>query len=502
MNVIVICADTFRRDHLGFLGCQPVLTPNLDRLARASAVFEDFVLCSFPTLLNRIEVFTGRPAFPFHNWGPLPFRFPVLAEVFRHHGFATGLVADNTHLMEHGFGFERGFASVDNVPGRMHDKFQPETAPMIELPCPAEKLDVSPKRLARYRRNAWWYRQRGTNTTETVFRQAMRWLEEPREKFFLWIDSFAPHEPWDAPQRYLEPYPWNEAGDAVIWPHYGSASRRYSAADLANMRSLYKAETTQTDRWVGEFMDHLAGQKLLENTIVIFCSDHGYYLGEHDLIGKLMKRGTERPTTIYDEVGRLPLLIRHPQGLAAGKFVAGLCQPPDLFATTLDFAGIGPVPWAQGSSLVPRLHGLPGAQKLAVGGCHPRPGNVGCLTVWTDEWGLVYSPFQGLAGSELYHRPSDPAQARNLIGARRDVAGELFGQLTTWLAELGVPESRRRQLLHAAPAGWIARAGDRLQSLRHRWSYLSRYRGYARTRAEARGTGGGPPLAEEIAQTC
>ncbi len=76
MNVIVICSDTFRFDHLGFLGQQPVSTPQLDQFARESAVFADFWLCSFPTLVNRIEVFTGRYTFPLYNWGKLPYEFP------------------------------------------------------------------------------------------------------------------------------------------------------------------------------------------------------------------------------------------------------------------------------------------------------------------------------------------------------------------------------------------------------------------------------------------
>jgi arylsulfatase A-like enzyme len=100
MNVIVICSDTFRYDHLGFVGRQQVVTPHLDQLARESASFSDFWLCSFPTLVNRIEVFTGRYTFPLIDWGALPFQFPVLAEVFKHHGFTTALLADNLHMMK------------------------------------------------------------------------------------------------------------------------------------------------------------------------------------------------------------------------------------------------------------------------------------------------------------------------------------------------------------------------------------------------------------------
>ena len=412
------------------------------------------------------------------DWGPLPFHFPVLAEVFRHNGFATALVADNLHLMPGRFGFGRGFDFVKNVPGQMHDHFQQASAPMVDLPCPAEKIEATPTRLARYRQNAFWYRQQGTNTTEMVFRESMQWLGRAREKFFLWIDAFDPHEPWDAPQKYLEPYPWNPQGDAVFWPHSGDASR-YNEADLENMRSLYRAEVSQTDYWVGQLLEHLEKRELLGNTAVIFCSDHGYYFGEHGLLGKPLKRSLEKPTTIYDELGHLPLLIRHPNGLAASQTISGLCQPPDLFATALDLAGIAPVPWMQGKSLAPRLGGKGEAQAFAVGGCHPHKGRVSRLTVLTDEWCLIYSPIDGLNGSELYHRHTDVAQTKNVIAENPVIARELFEKLRSWLNELKVPPARQRQLLLGARLNWLERLKHRLWLRRNRRVYQSRYCHYS-----------------------
>lgn len=477
MNVIVICSDTFRYDHLGFVGRQQVVTPNLDQLASESASFSDFWLCSFPTLVNRIEVFTGRYTFPLMDWGPLPFQFPVLAEIFKHHGFSTALIADNLHMMQDGFGFGRGFDFVKDVPGQLHDHFQPATTPMIELPCAVEKLEPKPNRLNRYRRNAWWYQQQNTNTTETVFRETMRWLDAPPEKFFLWLDTFDPHEPWDAPEKFLEPYSWNANGDKVFWPHSGKAGR-YPAADLENMRSLYKAEVSQTDFWIGQLLAHLRKKNLLENTAVIFCSDHGYYFGEHEMLGKPLKSQLSRPTTIYEELGHLPLLIRHPAGLAAGQIIGGLCQPPDLFATTLELAGIPGVDWAKGQSLVPRLRGQSGGQKFAVGGCHPHKGKVSCLTVLTADWCFVYSPIEGLRGSELYHRPTDFAQTKNVIAENLEIAGQHFDLLQSWLHELEVPPARQRELLRAEKFGWFDKIKHRLWMSRNRRNYVKKYRNY------------------------
>lgn len=479
MNVIVICSDTFRYDHLGFLKRQPVITPNLDQLARESASFSDFWLCSFPTLVNRIEVFSGRITFPLMDWGPQPYRFPVLAEVFRHHGFATALVADNPHLMQDGFGFGRGFDFVKDIPGQAHDEFQPASAPMAPLPCPEEKLEATPSRLARYRRNTHWYRQRGTNTTELAFQEAMNWLGSRRDKFFLWLDSFDPHEPWDAPKRYLSAYPWDPGGAEVIWPHSGLADR-YPAAELANMRSLYRAEVTQTDHWVGQLLDFLRRQKMLDDTAVIFLSDHGYYFGEHGLLGKPLRQKIGKPIPIYEELGHLPLLVRHPQGAGAGKTFPGICQPTDLVATLLELAGIPKTPWLQGDSLLPRLAGGAGRRPYAVGGCHPRGGKVSCLTVWTEEWCLVYSPIAGLENSELFHRATDPTNVKNVIAEHRDVAQRHFDLLRGWLNELQVPAARQRQLLHATKFNRAEKLKHWLWMQRNRAHYWWNFRGYAR----------------------
>jgi arylsulfatase A-like enzyme len=477
VNIIVICCDTFRYDHLGFVGRQHVLTPNLDQLARESACFTDYFLCSFPTLPNRIEVFSGRTTFPVFDWGPQPYQFPVLAEVFKRHKYTTALFSDNPHLAKKNFGFERGFDFVRNVPGQAGDRSQPATAPMIDLPCAPQKLDPRPHCLERYRRNAHYYRQRGTNTTEVLYADAMRWLDSAPDKFFLWIDSFDPHEPWDAPPRFRDLYPRNPEGDEVIWPRSGGADR-YAAAEVENMRSLYKAEISQADHWIGRLLDHLTNRNLLGNTAVIFCSDHGYYLGEHGLVGKLR---LGRPTPIYEEVGHVPLLVRHPAGVAAGRRISGLCQPPDLFPTCLDLAGLSAVGWTQGHSLVPRLAGQPGQQCFAVSGGHPGRKGAGCLSVWTDQWCFIYSPHGGLSNSELYHRPSDLTQTQNVIAAHPDVAARQRQLLLDWLKPFRLPAARQRRLLHDSGFRWRDEISGRIDRWRKRCVYHWRFHNYTLT---------------------
>jgi arylsulfatase A-like enzyme len=478
MNVLVLCSDTFRHDHLGFLKQAKVLTPNLDKLAAQSAAFSDFWLCSFPTLVNRIDVFSGRYAFPFFKWGPLPHQHPVLAEVFARHGFATAMFADNLHFWRPRYNYNRGFAHTTMVRGQCYDPFLPRSAPMVDLPCPEERLGVSPDRLERYRRNAYWYQQQDTTSAATLFRAAIDWFENPPDKFFVWIDAFDPHDPWDASADFLKPYPWNAEGGAIIWPKGGPASE-YTAAELENMRSLYKAEVTQIDSWIGKLLDVLRNKGVLENTAVIFCSDHGYYFGEHGMVGKPVR--VQKHTGIYEELGHIPLLIRHPDGLGAGTTVSGLAQPPDIFATALELAGIPRAPWAQGNSLVPRLRGEPSAQKFAICGYHPHRGRASCITVTTDEWALMHSPTPETQTSELYHVCSDPRHTRNVIQENPEVAAKLAQLIADWLEGLGVSAARKRQLLYNTPFTVWNKVSYKCWRARSRWSCWKNYRGYARS---------------------
>ena len=480
MNVVVFCSDTFRQDRLGFLGQTEVQTPVLDNLARESALFEDFRLCSFPTVVNRIEVFTGRVTFPRVGWGALPFQYPVLAEVFKHGGFHTGLVSDNPHMMRRGFGFGRGFDQVIHIRGQNDDDFIPAPEPMVELGCPEEKLEARKRRLDRYRRSGYWYRERGTNCAETVARHAMDWLPTAKRPFFLWIDGFDPHEPWDAPERFLKKYPWDSSGEAVFWPADGEADA-YSKGDLFNMRSLYQAEVTQADFWLGRIMEQLRSTGLLEDTVIIFCSDHGYYLGEHNRVGKLFKPRTG-PNVIYEELARVPLLIRHPSGMGAGQRYPGICQPQDLFPTLLELAGLPQERWTEGKSLCGRLSGKPETELFAAAGCHPNSRNIACTTVWKDGWCLVYSPLNGLKGSELYYLPRDPGQTENVISKHFGAAEELFAQLRSWLASLGISRGAERALLETQPVGWTQRARQKCWSFRNSCSYFLQYRGYTRAK--------------------
>jgi len=102
------------------------------------------------------------------------------------------------------------------------------------------------------------------------------------------------------------------------------------------------------------------------------------------------------------------------------------------------------------------------------------------VTVWTDEWCLVYSPTKGLEGSELYHQSTDPKQTRNMMAEQPMVAKELLAHLEHWFDDLAVSPARTQQLLHDAPFTTWDKLRYQLWLRQRRRIYNKQFRNYPR----------------------
>ena len=105
------------------------------------------------------------------------------------------------------------------------------------------------------------------------------------------MDFFDPHEPWDVPQWYVDMYDPNYAGEVVDYPQYAKWREFLTEDELKHCRALYAAEVTIIDRWVGKIFEKVEDSGLMENTVILFSTDHGFLLGEHGFIGKSLIRG-------------------------------------------------------------------------------------------------------------------------------------------------------------------------------------------------------------------
>src|SRR5215212_8910503 len=120
-NVVVIVADTFRRDHLGAYGNPFIRTPYLDEFARSSVVFDHHVVSSFPTMPARADILTGTFSYTHMGWEPLPRHLLTLPEILSKAGYLTMGVVDTPFFLRNGFGYDRGFDDFVWIRGQGDD---------------------------------------------------------------------------------------------------------------------------------------------------------------------------------------------------------------------------------------------------------------------------------------------------------------------------------------------------------------------------------------------
>ncbi|MBS7613548.1 sulfatase [Candidatus Bathyarchaeota archaeon] len=475
-NVLLVVSDTFRYDlfHRRFYvknGVKAKLN-GLERFYSDAVEFTRAYHASFPTVPNRADLFTGRFTFTYYDWSPMPRNWITLPILLKKSGYTCMMVADTPHILKDGYHFDRGFDGWNWVRGQENDRYR--TSPLdVRLPCSPWKLR-SVETTVQHIRNNYYRRSEEDWIPVKTALEASRWLEENYgRKFFLYVDFFDPHEPWDPPRWYVDMYDPDYKGEEVIYPAYGPCD--YLTEDeLSHIRAMYAGEATLVDKWISFLLEKLDMLGLLENTTIIFTSDHGFYLGEHGLVGKSIIMGEYHGLTpLYEEVAHIPLIVRFADklGLKNNMKVNALVQTPDITATILELAGLSELNETsiQGSSLIPLIKGEKSkVRNIAVS----TPSLVRSTwaglraTITADEWALILAPEAsvredvekaevtfivdgeprilkpfGSIASELYDLKHDLKQEENVIAENIDIARNMRKQFLKFLRSLNAGEN-------------------------------------------------------------
>ncbi len=453
MNVIWIVADTFRKDHIGAYGNTDIRTPSLDALANRAVRFDRHYAGGFPTMPTRADHATGRWTMSFMAWEPLPAGVVTLAQILAQEGYHTAAMVDTPFYIRGGMNYDRGFQTFV-----MHSG-QEGSVTRVQQKGNHESRDLLAARRHEEDLNA-----------PRTFTNAMQWLESHhKEDFFLYVDTWDPHEPWDAPDYYTEMYLPGFDGEVVqpIYAHWQDMAG-FSEERVNKAHAAYCGEITMVDTWLGHLLRRVENMGLMENTAVIFTSDHGFYFGEHSgLFGKmtfakkpdgtLYQHGDDNAlwehSPLYEELAHIPLLVYIP-GMPAAAY-PGLTSVVDVMPTVLEFLGVQAPGNLDGRSLVKSMAdtSLPGREYVvstipfanrgdqvrSVDDVRRELRASPVTTVTTDRWAFLYSMDQGM--SELYDLSVDPSQKDNVIGANIAVARDIHGQLKEFMAQTNVPDA-------------------------------------------------------------
>ncbi len=442
-NMIFIVADTFRADHLGCYGNTEVKTPNLDKLASEGVMFTNVYADGLPTIPCRRVYHTGKSIIPMKvhgGWIPIQPGRRTLAQILSAHGFITGFIADTYHYFKPNMNFHTGFSSWEWIRGQETDRWQ--SGPRSKFD--PKKHIPAHLRNPRYEANMLQYllNTQDRKGEEDYFcarslRAGLKWLERnaEAERFFLFIDTFDPHEPWDAPKRFQQMY-YNDYPYERFLFGYGVNVKDIRPDDLPAIRGLYRAEVTFVDYWIGQFIDAVRKMGLLDDTIIVFSTDHGTHLGEEGCVQKTAG-------LLNSCVARLPLIVRHPDQSFAGKRIDALVSAKDYTATFLSLLGVehkgkldGENFWDLVTGKRDRLHDFVLTEYSGFGAIRTEKWHYFQRVRKSDEFTLDYVKQQGdkikRGGPgipHLYDLEKDPREQRNVALENLDVVAELQRKL-------------------------------------------------------------------------
>jgi len=284
--------------------------------------------------------------------------------------------------------------------------------------------------------------------TDRLLADLDRYAHRP---FQLTWSAEPPHAPWAVQDPYhgrIDPASIERAGSAVRPARYDPwpAARLHDWLGPDGVREYlrcYLGMVEKVDDEVGRILARLEELGRLDDTLIVFLSDHGDMNGAHGVVGK----GINFP---YEEIARVPLVLRLPGVVDAGRRVETLVEGVDLLPTLLELCGLPVPPDVQGESLVPLLGGREHRERAAFLENSSRTRSYSQRTVRTDEWKLCYSfrdPGPHRASyvlrwaPELYCLARDPREERDLGGDPRHarVRARLTERLVDWMERTGDP---------------------------------------------------------------
>jgi len=448
VNLICIVSDTLRADYLGCYGNGWVRTPNLDRLAGEGVFFENAYVEGLPTIPERIVLHTGKCTLPFRGWEPLGPDDVTLAQILGRPGsfqvqtlgrgeYVNALIADTYHIFKPGMNFHRGFHSFQWIRGQEFDCYVTDPGRGGELEryltprwVEQEARWTRPREwLLQYHRNVWDRRGEEDYFVARTMREGMRWLEgNCRQRFFLWLDCFDPHEPWDPPVQYYRMYSDpGYRGPMPIWAGFTSPwMEDYTEEERHEIRAAYAGEVTLVDHWVGELLRKVDQLGMRDDTVILLTSDHGVTLGDRGPMGGRIGKGPHGRR----EVNRVPLIIRHPEG-PRGMRVEQVVWSPDVAPTLLDILHVEAPKAMHGRSFWPMVRGeVERYRDYTVSGWRRL---LPTVYVADEEWTYLHAP---KGEGELYNIKEDPGEKHNLIAEEPKKAREMEEKVREYQAEM------------------------------------------------------------------
>jgi arylsulfatase A-like enzyme len=451
-NILLVVTDD-----QGHWACSPcgnteVLTPTMDRLAQSGTFFENATSPSPVCSPARASLLTGRlpSQHGIHDFLSESGRDErdwlagevLLPQLLHGAGYFTSLVG-KWHLSGSGGPpsglFDRWLSFDVTVEGWKNQYLHQGRVHLLDN---SQSLTIE-----------------GPQTAELASRAVAIIKERPQDRpFFLLFAPTDTHAPFEGhPEEWVERYRRIDFADiprdesSALPPN--TAESRFPD-DPTELLAQYYAAVSAQDEWLGEILAALESSGELDHTLVIVTSDHGHMNGHHGLVGKA---NATLPQNLYDEVVRIPLVMRWPGRIPEGTRSTLFVDHMDLFATILDAAGVDLDEATRHRISSPGRSVFPVLEEPTGDWRRYRFAEHGNARMVADErWKLVrrYPPLDPRFGDELYDLETDPRETTNLIGdpTHMEERNRLESTLDGYFDRFEDPEKSGRKIMEQPPA--------------------------------------------------
>jgi arylsulfatase A-like enzyme len=410
-NLVFFLGEGARWDESSLAGNAILKTPHIDRIGREGAVFRNAFCINSLCLPARATILSGLYS---HTTGAVdnqhskvPATFPIVTDLIRRSGYEIAFIGKShveDSLMDHYWDYYFGFSGQADY-----------LCPIVVEGAKGEF--GAPRQYDEY-------------VDDLLTRKAIAWLKLKRQRpfcLFLWF--YAPHAPFDRPLRmvndfngvaipkpgsfdeYLAGYPGKPKGVVDAMNKIGAQFlQRDDPRSLEELVKDHYCGVESNDEDIGQVLSILEEQGILDDTLIVWSSDHGFFLGEHRFYDKRL---------MYEPSIRIPLMMRYPRRIRAGTASDRMALNLDLAPTLLELTRAPPQPHFQGKSLM-QLIANPRAEWRTdwLYEYYEYPGNEQvrpCRGVRTERYKYIHY-FTPPEEFELYDLETDPQEMRNLHG--------------------------------------------------------------------------------------